>query len=734
VRLSGFLGKTTGQKRKSTMKIIPKTIMVSALGLALATNVFAQINTNLQFTAATSTDEQAIRLTWTSTNGELYQIQYANALATNSDGSTAWQTLYDDYPSQGTNTFWLDTGNYNLAPAILHPKYMPMRFYRILDKGADTLLDEPNVSVTSPTSGTAVTGELTITVAAATDQPVLSGTKLYVDGQEMRPADSFTNWNDGVTNYEVDTYSINTCEWGNGTHTLFAIAENQSGFSDAMNSPPVYSGHAASAFVPVTFSNLVTRISFSQPSFDPSSGQTQQVSAVFAANCNWTLNICDLYSNVVQTVSGSGTSMLYNWDGTANGTNLPNGIYYYYINAQTNGESSDFVSGGSSGGSGGNPPSPSFARSSAVGSDSSSSMELWAVPVDLSGAPVPLALYPPGIDTSGLTIFEASPAEIQSLRPSVSRTSFSAMNSGGSFSPDASGGGSSASSQGSPAAPQRPPNNPVRGLAGSFAIAYQTFTGNGPGGYHLNSPANKPYFQQIKIENSSGGTFLPRPRAKLEAENFVSEMQHWGWTNGFVKADDQLKLSDMQGSGTPFNQVNLGVFIGHGTYGTTSDQYANACNQMYFPITAGTSAQWLRMSDMNLGGAGTNGLKWIAFKTCVSLYPSDWQSMQYYGIHPYNSNLHLLLGSATDCASSATQLSLWAKYMNFGTSTNYSPLTVRAAWYQSAKDAYRGVLFPSGTVMKFGVAGDSACLDDLLQTNNAPQGSWTYPTPVQVYP
>ena len=82
---------------------------------------------------------------------------------------------------------------------------------------------------------------------------------------------------------------------------------------------PVFTGHAVSQFVPVLFSNLITRISFSQPYFDPSSGQTQQVSAVFAANCDWTLNIVDVYSNVVQTASGSGISMLYNWDGTSNG-------------------------------------------------------------------------------------------------------------------------------------------------------------------------------------------------------------------------------------------------------------------------------------------------------------------------------------------------------------------------------------------------------------------------------
>lgn len=432
------------------MKIKLK-VMVGALVLALTTNVFAQ--TNLQFTAVAQTDEQAIRLTWSSVSNEVYEIDEADALIDTNTGSITWNKLYENYPSQGTNTFWLDTGNYNLVPQILHPKNMPMRFYRIVDKGADTISDEPIVSIISPTNGSAATGELTINVVAATDQPVISGTKLYVDGQEMRPPDSTTNWTDGSTNYEADTYNINTCEWGNRTHTLFATAENESGFGDAMNAPPVASGHAASSFVPILFSNLISRISFLQSSFDPSSGQTQQVSAVFAANCDWTLNIVDVYSNVVQTASGSGDSMLYNWDGTSNGTNIPNGIYYYYIYAQTNGESSDFVSGGSSGGSGGSPPSPSFARSSAVGSDSSSSMELWAVPADLSGGPVPLALYPPGVDTNGLTIFEASPAEIQSLRSSVSRTSFSAMNSGGSFSPDASGGGSSAASQGSPSSP-----------------------------------------------------------------------------------------------------------------------------------------------------------------------------------------------------------------------------------------------------------------------------------------
>jgi hypothetical protein len=715
--------KTIQKSMKTIQSIIGKSFFGSALVFALTINVYAQINTNLQFTAVAVTDEQAIRLTWSSVSNEVYEIDEADQLNSNDDGTTTWNKLYDQYPSQGTNTFIGDFGNYNLVPQILHPKYMPMRFYRILDEGQDSLAsDEPIVSIISPTNGSAATGELTINVVAATDQPVISGTKLYVDGQEMRPPDSTTNWTDGSTNYEADTYNINTCEWGNRTHTLFATAENESGFGDAMNAPPVAFGHATSSLVPILFSNLISRISFSQPSFDPSSGQTQQVSAVFAANCDWTLNIVDVYSNVVQTASGSGVSMLYNWDGTSNGTNIPNGIYYYYISAETNGESDEVESGGSGGSSGGSPPSPDFARSSSVRSESP---ELWAVAPDSENV-VPFIIYPPGFDTNGFTIFRATSSEVKALTAAADSESSVAMDSGGSFSPDASGGGSSASSQNSTASPQRPPNNPVKGLVGSFAIAYQTFTGNGTNGYHLNAPANEPYFPAIKIENTTGGTFLPRPQHTPEANNFVSEMLHWGWKTNFVKADDQLKLSDMQGSGTPFNQANLGVLLTHGTYGTTADYFANGADQMYFPITSRTSAQWLRMSDMNLGGAGTNGLKWMALIGCRSLYHTDWNNMQFNGVYPYNSNLHLLLGADTDSATSATLLQRWARYMNFGTSTNYSPLTIRAAWYQAATDAYKGVHFPSGTTIIFAVAGDTACVDDSLQNYSQPQGDWSY--------
>lgn len=120
------------QTIKGALRSLP--VIIAALTLTVSASV-AHAQNALQFTDANSTPEKAIQLHWASTNGELYQIQYANALATNDDGSTAWQVLYDKYPSHGTNTFIGDFGNYDIDPAVPHPKYAPMRFYRVVDLG-----------------------------------------------------------------------------------------------------------------------------------------------------------------------------------------------------------------------------------------------------------------------------------------------------------------------------------------------------------------------------------------------------------------------------------------------------------------------------------------------------------------------------------------------------------------------------------------------------------------------
>jgi hypothetical protein len=153
---------------------------------------------------------------------------------------------------------------------------------------------------------------------------------------------------------------------------------------------------------------------------------------------------------------------------------------------------------------------------------------------------------------------------------------------------------------------------------------------------------------------------------------------------------------------------------------------------MYFPITAGQSAQYIRMSEMSLGSSAANGLKWMAIAACNSLFHTDWSNMQSLGVKPYNSNLHLLLGTDTVVYTDDHIMELWAKYMTKGKGTN-APMTIKNAWINGAIDAYHQSKFNYPITMKFAVAGDSSCTSDTLSSSSTPGGSWTYSS-TQVYP
>ncbi|MEI9864891.1 MAG: hypothetical protein WDN00_10130 [Limisphaerales bacterium] len=58
--------------------------------------------------------------------------------------------------------------------------------------------------------------------------------------------------------------------------------------------------HAVSLPINISIQNLITDFYHSQGFFQPSLGQTQQVSASFTANCDWTLQIFDPSSNAVR--------------------------------------------------------------------------------------------------------------------------------------------------------------------------------------------------------------------------------------------------------------------------------------------------------------------------------------------------------------------------------------------------------------------------------------------------
>jgi hypothetical protein len=702
----------------TTIKGAVKILAVFTASAALVGVTYAQ-NT-LQFTSVNATPENAIQLHWASNSNEVYEIDEADSLIDTNTGTITWNTLYENLPSQGTNTFYLDTGNYFADTTIVHPGQSPMRFYRVVLTGSNSAPTVPLVSLS--TNGIADDGTVSVVVTASTDQAFLQ-TKLYVDGQEMNDPDDSTNWTDdsGITNYIQDTYIINTCEWPNGAHTLFGTASCQTGPSGTHDVPDVGISYGVSLFLPVTFSNLITRISFSQPFFAPEDGETQQVSAIFTANVDWTLQIEDVSNNPVRTVTGSGGSLLFNWDGTDDSSNdVPVGNYTYLITAETNGLALP-VGGGSSGTNGGSPPFPSMML---AGSDAT---QLWALsPNSLN--PFPFAIYPPGMDTNGFAFFEEpidwSP--IDDTEVASEETSFAQPNGAGA-------GGSSQNSR----APKRPPINPVKGRAGVYGLAYDTYSADGINGFQTAPPLNGVLSQRVLLEGKttvalSTFTYPPLRTYKQEANGFISAMKKGNWSQGFAKVDDQFAIADLKGAGTMYNTVKLGLLMGHGTYGTAQDFTAGGCEQMYFPITAGHSAQYLRLSEMNLGNSVTNGLSWMAIAACNSLRQSQWVNMQNSGVHPYNSGLHLLLGTDSVVYTDDHIMQKWAQYMTKGKGTN-APMTIGDAWINAAKDAYAATKFNYVITMKFAVAGDSACLNDKMSSTSTPGGSWSY-TSTQVYP
>src|SRR5882672_1914909 len=114
---------------------------------ALLSASLAPGQTNLNFNSIRATVEGAIHLSWNSTTNEIYEIDYASELVDTNTGTIIWSPLFTDYPSHGTNTFIADAGNYDLNPEIVHPKYSPMRFYRIALTGTNTSATNPIVSI-----------------------------------------------------------------------------------------------------------------------------------------------------------------------------------------------------------------------------------------------------------------------------------------------------------------------------------------------------------------------------------------------------------------------------------------------------------------------------------------------------------------------------------------------------------------------------------------------------------
>lgn len=670
--------------------------VVSLASLISITNGISQ--NALKFTSVNSTPEKAVQLHWASNSNEVYEIDYADSLIDTNTGLTTWTKLYDDYPSQGTNTFIADVGNYDFTPIVIHPKLSPMRFYRAVLIEGNTSPSNPNIVIVSPTNGATLSDTITVQVSASSSE-ILSEVELYIDGQEQWSSDDGTN------------FVINTCEYLNGNHTLFATAKSQSGLEGVANGGTITYGRSVSSFVNVTFNNLISEIGFSQPYFEPSLGQTQQITATFAANCNWTLQILDVNSNTVRNASGSGSSLSFNWDGNGDGgTNIPDGVYTYLISAQTNGLSSMSMLNNS-------------LMSSMVAVDNTPIT--WALSPD-SENPVPLAIYPIGFDTNGFTIFTATQSEIDSLTAETLDTSVSM----GTSSMLAAGVGSenefqtssqSTSSSQSSTAPKRKPTAPVKGTVGTFGICYKTYSTNGFSSPHPTTGWPYPLPTLVAIDGQSRTAQTTDFRVlgfNDIATDFEAGMRKAGWKAQFVNKDDQWSATDIKksslGGNSIFNTCNFGLLMTHGSFGNSGSTGTEDDNISYTYCWLG-SHNYVRLSDMDFGSTGTNGLRWMTIYACNMLNSANYNSMNNAGKIPVNENLHLLLAPST---TSYAWLGFGKSYAHDLTEGNE---TIQSAF--SDAGTYWAHLNGAPFTIKFAVSGWLNCLNDKLSLYYDPDPS-----------
>ena len=198
--------------------------------------------------------------------------------------------------------------------------------------GQASLTPRPTVTVQLSQSNGPISGDLyaTVNVTLVDTNQQLSDVKLFVDGQKLltASANSFTAF-------------INSCEWPNGAHEIYAVAT----MLDAAETLPISDteavtnaaqtaiGISPSKFV--NFTNYISQFFVATPFFDPTVGQTQEVVATFPQNTCWELTVLNYQDTAVRHFTNQLPYLYVAWDGNDDfGSPLPFGFYDYYIQAR----------------------------------------------------------------------------------------------------------------------------------------------------------------------------------------------------------------------------------------------------------------------------------------------------------------------------------------------------------------------------------------------------------------
>ena len=179
-------------------------------------------------------------LTWPSVPGIVYDIEAAPYVDV-----IQYFPMDLGLPAMGTNTFWTDLGYPYVLP---NPTNDPARFYKII--GYSNSATPPTITLSVPQGNLSNVVSLSASTLTPSNAPIM-GIRLYVDGGlvDMLPQDG--------------NFALDTSLYKNGTHKLYAIAENDFGAeSTDTNSFPntTTHGYGMSAVKDVVFINLTNGV------------------------------------------------------------------------------------------------------------------------------------------------------------------------------------------------------------------------------------------------------------------------------------------------------------------------------------------------------------------------------------------------------------------------------------------------------------------------------------------
>jgi hypothetical protein len=487
----------------------------------------------------------------------------------------------------------------------------------------------------------------------------MSSVKLFVDGQEVY----------STTDESSSTY-INSSEWPNGRHEIYAVAttvDSGETLPDSDDETETNAANFAIAVSPsqsVTFSNYISEFFVSTPFFDPAEGQTQEIIATFPEDTCWQLYVLDGNYNPVREFSGQSSTLYAAWDGTDDyGNPTYYGFYDYYIEARPSrfgclNEMNSLRSGSarisSTINTGNNATSATSQLPVWIQFNKLGGIDENVIIPSLNPAPPPteMAVKSTAVERiitydgtneliNGIPAILYPPTTIQTNTPPIhARNSTTATVQPMDSSADDWSDGIYQTDY-----PNRVPGNLFKGYAGIVGVGSQ--------GHHPHSPSFPlPPGGVISISHPPYGKLV---NATVIANNFSKEMVKYGWRTGFNLKDDNLNSTNLfpvlgagSGDGTFAKYCHFGLLVGHMTATASTDSDYGVTHSFYpvYNTKQPGRYQWIPLPGMDFGKSnGSSPLMWMGLYGCNSLRQQDYNDMWTKFELPMPPNLRLLLGS-----------------------------------------------------------------------------------------